>query len=73
MEKAKIVFQNGMEIEAEENGSSLITDSRPDFPVDLSSVLVIGACGERIFKNAEIGVRFCRWPLLVCVPRNFGS
>ena len=60
MEKAKIVFQNGMEIEAEENGSSLITDSRPDFPVDLSSVLVIGA-------------RFCRWPLLVCVPRNFGS
>ena len=54
MEKAKIVFQNGMEIEAEENGSSLITDSRPDFPVDLSSVLVIGACGERIFKNAEI-------------------
>lgn len=54
MEKVKIVFQNGVEIEAGENGSSLITDSRPDFPADLSSVTVIGAGGERIFKNAEI-------------------
>ena len=54
MEKAKIVFQNGMEMEAEENGSSLITDSRPDFPVDLSSVTVIGAGGERNYKNVEI-------------------
>ncbi len=53
-EKVKIAFQNGTEMEAEENGSSLITDSRPDFPADLSSVAVIGAGGERIYKNAEI-------------------
>ena len=53
-EKVKIVFQNGMEMEAEENGSSLITESRPDFPADLSSVTVIGSGGEHIYKNAEI-------------------
>ena len=53
-EKVKIAFQNGTEMEAEENGSSLITDSSPDFPADLSSVAVIGAGGERIYKNAEI-------------------
>lgn len=54
MEKAKITFTNGTVIEAEENASSLITDSRPDFPADLSSVKVTGAGGERIYKNAEI-------------------
>lgn len=54
MEKAKIIFQNGMEMEAEENASSLIMDSRPDFPADLSLVTVIWAEGERIYKNAEI-------------------
>ena len=54
MEKAKIVFKNGMEIEAEENASSLIMDSKPDFPADLSFVTVIGAVGERTYKNAEI-------------------
>ncbi len=54
MEKAKIIFTNGTVIEAEENASSLITASRPDFPADLSSVVVTGTGGERIYKNAEI-------------------
>ena len=54
MEKAKIVFQNGMEIEAEENASSLITERKPDFPSDLSIVTVTGANGERVYKNAEV-------------------
>lgn len=54
MEKVKITFTNGMVIEAEENAGSLITDSRPDFPADLSSVKVAGAGGERMYKNAEI-------------------
>lgn len=54
MEKAKIIFKNGMGIEAEENGSSLITESRPEFPTDLSVVTVSGNNGERIYRNAEI-------------------
>lgn len=54
MKKVKIIFKNGMEIDAEENGGSLITDSKPDFPDDLSSVTVTGDFGERIYKNAEV-------------------
>lgn len=54
MEKAKIVFKNGMEIEAELNGSSLIVDTKPDFPSDLSVVTVIATDGERTYNNAEI-------------------
>lgn len=54
MEKAKIIFKNGMEIEAEQNASSLIVDTKPDFPADLSVVTVIGADGERTYNNAEI-------------------
>lgn len=54
MEKVRITFKNGMNIEAEENGSSLITDSRPEFPSDLSFVTVTRTDGERIYKDAEI-------------------
>ena len=54
MEKVRITFKNGMKMEAEVNGSSLITDSRPDFPSDLSSVTVTGTDGERIYRDAEI-------------------
>lgn len=54
MEKVKIVFKNGMEIEAEQNGSSLIVDTKPDFPADLSAVTIIGADGEHTYNNAEI-------------------
>ena len=54
MEKVKIIFNNGMEIQAEKNGNSLITDSRPDFPLDLSSVTVVGAGTECIYNHAEV-------------------
>lgn len=54
MEKAKIIFKNGMEIKAEKNGNSLITERRPDFPLDLSYVTVIGTGTEYTYKNAEI-------------------
>ena len=54
MEKVSITFKNGMKIEAEVNGSSLITDSRPEFPPDLSAVTVTGTDGERIYRDAEI-------------------
>jgi len=54
MEKVKIVFKNGTEITAEENGTSLISDSRPDFPADLSSVTVIRDGRGHIYRNVEI-------------------
>ena len=54
MEKVKVIFKNGMEMEAEGNGSSLITDSRPEFPSNLSTVTVTGSDGERIYRDAEI-------------------
>lgn len=54
MEKVRIAFKNGTEIEAEANGSSMITDIKPEFPPDLSEVTVAGAGGERVYRNAEI-------------------
>lgn len=54
MNLVKIQFNNGMEITAEENGGSLITARKPDFPIDLSEVVVGGNLGTRIYKNAEV-------------------
>lgn len=54
MEKVKILFKNGTEINAEKNGNSLITENRPDFPADLSFVKVVGNGAECTYKNAEI-------------------
>ena len=54
MEKVKIVFKNGLEIEAEKNGNSLITENRPDFPLDLSCVTVAENGTEYTYRNAEI-------------------
>lgn len=54
MEKAKVTFTNGTFFEAEENATSLITDAKPDFPADLSTVTVKGATGERVYSNAEV-------------------
>ena len=54
MEKVKITFANGMVVEAEENASSLITDSKPGFPADLSVITVTGVNGSHIYRNADI-------------------
>lgn len=54
MKTAKITFKNGMEIMAEENGSCLVTDSRPEFPACLSPVIVSGAGGDHKYENAEV-------------------
>ena len=40
MEKVKITFKDGTEMEAEVNGSCYIVDGKPDFPIDLSEVTV---------------------------------
>lgn len=54
MEKAKITFKNGLEIEAEVNGSCYIVDSKPDFPVDLSEVTVTAGEDEKALHEVEV-------------------
>ena len=54
MEKAKITFKNGVEIEAEVNGSCYITDRKPDFPVDLSEVTATAGEDVKVIRNAEV-------------------
>ena len=54
MEKAKIVFKNGTEIEAEVNGSSFIMDTKPEIPADLSEVTITEKDNTRILKHAEV-------------------
>ena len=46
MEKVTIEFANGLEIEAEVNGSCYIVDEKPDFPTDLSAVSVTDGDGN---------------------------
>lgn len=40
MEKAKIMFLDGTELETDHNGSCFIVDTKPQFPNDLSEVVV---------------------------------
>ena len=40
MEKKLIIFLDGSEIEAEINGNCFIVDEQPDFPEDLSTVVI---------------------------------
>lgn len=54
MEKAKITFKNGLEIEAEVNGSCYIVDSKPEFPVDLSEVTVTAGEDEKVLHEVEV-------------------
>lgn len=54
MEKAKITFKNGLEIEAEVNGSCYIVDSKLDFPVDLSEVTVTVGEDEKVLREVEV-------------------
>lgn len=54
METAKIIFKSGVEIDAELNGSSLITDFKPNFPSDISGVKVVAGKQEIIYENPDI-------------------
>lgn len=54
METATIIFKDGTEIEAEVNGNNLITAEEPDFPEDLSLVIVRGDDFEWVYHYAEI-------------------
>lgn len=50
MEKVTIVFSDGLEIQAEQNGNCYIVDEKPDFPADLSVVTI----GEQEMENVAI-------------------
>lgn len=54
MEEVRIIFSDGMEITAERNGSSYITDIRPAFPPDLTTVTVEAGSGTETLHNAEV-------------------
>jgi hypothetical protein len=54
MEKAKITFKNGLEIEAEVNGSCYIVDEKPEFPANLSEVTVTASNEEKILHEVEV-------------------
>lgn len=50
--EARIIFKNGTEITAEMNGNCFITQSKPAFPSDLSTVTVETEEGTITYKNA---------------------
>lgn len=54
MEIVNITFKNGQTLEAELNGTSLITNIKPDFPNDLSEVSVDGERIHERYKNPKI-------------------
>lgn len=50
--EAKIVFKDGTEITAEKNGDSYILDTKPEFPEDLTDLVIQSAEGNKVFENA---------------------
>lgn len=54
MEKATITFATGEKIEAEQNGSSFITDEKPAFPAKITSVTISNTDGDTTIDNAEL-------------------
>jgi hypothetical protein len=50
MEKVKIIFNNGTELVAEQNGDCFIVDKKPDFPADMPTVQV----GEETLENVSV-------------------
>lgn len=54
MEKRLIIFTNGLEIEVESNGDSYITDTEPNFPDDLSVVIIKNGDDTTELKNINV-------------------
>jgi len=54
MENVIITFADGTSINAELNGTSYITDNKPDFPDDLSIVTITGPKTNMTIENARI-------------------
>ena len=49
--EAKIIFRDGTEITAEKNGDCCITEQKPEFPSDLSGLIVRTASEEKAYMQ----------------------
>lgn len=54
MEEAKIIFNDGIEITAEVNGSCYIVDTKPEFPDDLTEVVIEKDGTQETLEFAEV-------------------
>jgi len=54
MEKVRIIFLDGTEIEADVNGDSYIVETKPTFPQDLSSITIVKGEDEQVLTNAKL-------------------
>lgn len=54
METVRIIFKNGAVITAEKNGDSLITNTKPTFPANLSIVTIQGETETKVIQNAQL-------------------
>ena len=54
MGKVIIRFNDGNEISAEINGDSYIVNTKPEFPEDLSNVVISGEDINKRYDNAEL-------------------
>lgn len=50
MEKVTIIFSDGTEVVAEQNGTCYIVNEKPDFPADMSMVTI----GEQVLENMAL-------------------
>lgn len=48
--EAKVIFKNGQEISAEINGSSLIVNEKPEFPEDITGVIVRADGNDTVYN-----------------------
>ncbi len=54
MEKVKITFNDGTKITAEVNGNSYIVNEKPEFPEDLTDVVVEEKGEEKAIKDGRV-------------------
>jgi hypothetical protein len=52
--EVRIVFKNGTELQASMSGNSLIVAEQPQFPKDLSTVIVRGENYEAVYHSARV-------------------
>lgn len=52
--EAKIIFSNGKEIQAEQNGTCYILAKKPEFPTNLRNIKIENEEGTSVITNGEI-------------------
>ena len=50
--EAKIIFKDGTDITAEKNADCYIINSKPEFPEDLSNIIIESEEGNKEFEHA---------------------